>query len=252
MSEVVEFVFPLPQEEVPYLMKVVIRRQWNDWRQAAVPFESIDGFHLDDASGGVAAKAPRQFIHAYVWCDELGDQEFSHSCQHGRGPHRIKVCIVKSANDPKVIARISRLLEEQETKPRENTVHCKERKQNGSPCKGQALYCEHGKRVFNDRPAIDGCVEAVACDAHKRGGPGDPERDAAAFELAQEEAERERPKSERVKTRLANSLKRDPTTSEQELFQAAQKAFHGRSAEKNARDLVIRVIHEAEHRGHYS
>ncbi|MEX2205494.1 MAG: hypothetical protein WEF50_04625 [Myxococcota bacterium] len=81
---------------------IVVRRQWNDWRDARIPLSEFQGPHWDDESGGVHAVAPQYFIHGYVYCTSLGDQEFAHSCAHGRGPHRIKVCVVKKANDPKV------------------------------------------------------------------------------------------------------------------------------------------------------
>jgi hypothetical protein len=38
------------------------------------------------------------FLHAYVWCDKMIGGELAHSCQHGAGPHDIKVCIVKKDN----------------------------------------------------------------------------------------------------------------------------------------------------------
>ena len=33
--------------------------------------------------------------HGYVWCNEMVEGELDNSCQHGPGPHRIKVCVVK-------------------------------------------------------------------------------------------------------------------------------------------------------------
>jgi hypothetical protein len=47
------------------------------------------------------SKAPQPFIHGYVWCTDL-DGEIAHSCRHGSGPHRIKVCVVKKDNSKEV------------------------------------------------------------------------------------------------------------------------------------------------------
>jgi hypothetical protein len=85
---------------------VVIRRQWNDYRDARVPIGVFQEPHWSCESGGVNALAPQYFIHGYIYCDSLGDQEFGHSCAHGRGPHRIKVCVVRKANDPRVFAQL--------------------------------------------------------------------------------------------------------------------------------------------------
>jgi hypothetical protein len=83
---------------------VVVRRQWNDWRDARVPLSALDGVHWDNESGGIYAIAPQYFLHGYISCHALGDQEFAHSCAHGSGPHRIKVCIIKKNNEPEVFA----------------------------------------------------------------------------------------------------------------------------------------------------
>jgi hypothetical protein len=79
---------------------VRVRRQWNDWREANVPLSVIECLHWANKSGGVRAAAPQYFLHGYIWCDALEGAEFGHSCAHGRGPHRIKICITKKGNDP--------------------------------------------------------------------------------------------------------------------------------------------------------
>src|SRR6266404_6284293 len=81
---------------------VVVRRQWNDWRTARYRIGDLDGLHMSDISGGINARAPRDFMHGYVSCDGMIDGELSHSCRHGEGPHRIKVCVVQKDN-PKAV-----------------------------------------------------------------------------------------------------------------------------------------------------
>ena len=60
-------------------------------------------------SGGVKARARREFIHGYVWCNAALDGSVAHSCRHGEGPHRIKVCVVKKDNTLSVFARLTQL-----------------------------------------------------------------------------------------------------------------------------------------------
>ena len=89
-------------------MKVVrVRRHWNDWRVAEVDYEKIRNIHWDRLPGGVSAPAPQYFIHAYIWCDDY-EGESAHSCQHGKGPDYIKICIAKTDNEPTVFAKIEK------------------------------------------------------------------------------------------------------------------------------------------------
>src|SRR5260221_13018725 len=92
---------------------VWVRRQWNDYRQANVRAVDLGGFHWNRVSGGVRVPAPQPFIHAYIWCDAIREGELAHSCLHGTGPHRIKVCVTKVDNK----AAYSWLLERAGPKP---------------------------------------------------------------------------------------------------------------------------------------
>jgi len=85
---------------------VVVRRQWNHWMHGEVRLNDISHPHWDDYSGGFQARAPRPFIHAYISCDTLVSGEVGHSCSHGEGPHRIKVCIVKKDNSTTTFGKI--------------------------------------------------------------------------------------------------------------------------------------------------
>jgi hypothetical protein len=82
---------------------VWVRRQWNDWKRARVRLSDLQGPHWDATSGGINARAPRPFIHGYIWCNQLLEGELAHSCAHGAGPHRVKVCVVKKDNIPSVV-----------------------------------------------------------------------------------------------------------------------------------------------------
>jgi hypothetical protein len=83
-----------------------VRRQWNDCAIGTVKLESFGGAHWDVVSGGVRQVAIRPFIHGYVWCNEIIDGAVSHSCAHGAGPHRIKVCVTKTDNEPEIFAKV--------------------------------------------------------------------------------------------------------------------------------------------------
>lgn len=82
------------------------RRQWNSWQVAKYHFLDLDSPHWDTHSGGVVARAPQLFIYGYVLCNRMVEGDLAHSCRHGEGPHRIKVCVTRKDNDPIVFARL--------------------------------------------------------------------------------------------------------------------------------------------------
>ncbi len=85
---------------------VLIRRQWNDYRIGEVDFPRLESPHWSTISGGVYARSPQPFIHAYVLCsDVVGD--ITHSCLHGEGPHRIKVTVLKKDNSREIWERLA-------------------------------------------------------------------------------------------------------------------------------------------------
>ena len=75
-----------------------VRRQFDDHRHAAYRITDMGGLHWSNRSGGVQHRANRHYLHGYVWCDGMIAGELAHSCRHGPGPHRIKVCITKIDN----------------------------------------------------------------------------------------------------------------------------------------------------------
>ena len=84
-----------------------VRRQFNDYRDALYKIDDIDGLHWGDVSGGINQRSPRAFLMGYVWCDGMLEGELAHSCAHGRGPHKIKICILKKNNSPEVFVELS-------------------------------------------------------------------------------------------------------------------------------------------------
>jgi len=83
---------------------VVVRRQWNDWRQARVRFSALDRIKWDTISGGVGAAAPQPFIHGYILPDAIVDGEVAYSGRHQY--NSIKVCVVKKDNSPETFAKL--------------------------------------------------------------------------------------------------------------------------------------------------
>ena len=87
---------------------VRVRREWNDRRTAEYRLRDLEGLHRAAVSGGVGARSPRPFLHAYVWCDAMLAGDLTHSCAHGEGPHHIKVCIVQKNNRRDVYVHLER------------------------------------------------------------------------------------------------------------------------------------------------
>ena len=78
---------------------VWVRRHFDDYRQAAYRLADLRGWHWSNISGGNRWRANRFYLHAYVMCDAMIAGELAHSCIHGEGPHKIKVCITKKGNE---------------------------------------------------------------------------------------------------------------------------------------------------------
>jgi hypothetical protein len=87
--------------EIPESERIYARRQWNHWEVGYVAVSDISGLHWDKVSGGFKATAPRPFIHGYISCAAVRGT-IGHSCLHGEGPHRIKVCVVKKDNSSRI------------------------------------------------------------------------------------------------------------------------------------------------------
>jgi hypothetical protein len=67
--------------------------------------------HWSDISGGVQSHANRDYLCGYVWCNAAVEGAVSHSCQHGEGPHHIKVCVVKKDNAKSTYASLLALMD---------------------------------------------------------------------------------------------------------------------------------------------
>ena len=79
-------------------IKVYVRRHPNDWQTAVYRLADIQELHWDSVSGGVDLRASQKTLFGYVWCDGAVSGEVAHTCRHGEGPHRIKVCLPKGQN----------------------------------------------------------------------------------------------------------------------------------------------------------
>ena len=86
---------------IPGRTTVRVRRQWNDKRIGAVRWSDLANPRWDVISGGTQVRSPQPFIHAYVYCDKVKGH-IAHTCNHGPGPHNIKVCLVKKDNSKEV------------------------------------------------------------------------------------------------------------------------------------------------------
>jgi hypothetical protein len=79
-------------------LTITVRRQWNNRRAAVYRFGDVSELHWSSVSGGLQKRANRYYIHGYVMCDAMLSGQVAHSCKHGEGPHRIKICIIKKLN----------------------------------------------------------------------------------------------------------------------------------------------------------
>jgi hypothetical protein len=79
---------------------IKVRRQWNRGRRIATyRLRDISELRWGRMSGGLRHRTPQLFVHGYVMCDAMIAGTLAHSCAHGPGPHRIKVCLVRKGNE---------------------------------------------------------------------------------------------------------------------------------------------------------
>jgi hypothetical protein len=84
---------------------VYVRRQWNDAKMGAVPFDQFHNPHWDDISGKMMQRAPRLFIHGYVWWSDA-QKPIARLHAHEDGTHWIKVCVVRKDNNRETFKRL--------------------------------------------------------------------------------------------------------------------------------------------------
>lgn len=85
-----------PEKKEDFLVSV--RRGPQDWQTAKVWFSNLIYLHWDCVTGGVERTTPYPMVMAYIYCDTLVSGEVAHSCSHGEGPHKIKICLIKKLN----------------------------------------------------------------------------------------------------------------------------------------------------------
>ena len=93
---------PQPKGPVSLAELVSVRRKWDSWEVAEVYVGEVANPLWDLESGGVKETAPEALIYGYVFCDAIVSGSLAHSCQHGTGPHSIKVCILRKDNPPRI------------------------------------------------------------------------------------------------------------------------------------------------------
>jgi hypothetical protein len=84
---------------------VYVRRQWNDKKASAVPFDQFHNPYWDDISGEVMQRAPQLFIHGYVWWSDAQDQ-IAHWHVNEECMHWVKVCVVRRDNNRVTFKRL--------------------------------------------------------------------------------------------------------------------------------------------------
>jgi hypothetical protein len=88
-------------------VSVVVTRGWGDWRQIEVPVNALSDFRFTEFAGGTQQRLPRPTLAAYMSCEAIPEgADFGHSCEHGSGPHSIKVLIFSSHNRRKLYEQL--------------------------------------------------------------------------------------------------------------------------------------------------
>ncbi|HVP66059.1 MAG TPA: hypothetical protein VMT17_02225 [Anaeromyxobacteraceae bacterium] len=72
--------------------------------------EKLSGFHWSSTESHIGLPSPRPMIHAFVWCDDA--PRLLHPKILGECPHRIKVCIVKKIQEPRVFDALKALADQ--------------------------------------------------------------------------------------------------------------------------------------------
>jgi hypothetical protein len=89
---------------------VLVTRGWGDPRTIPVVTTRLRNVHNATDEGGARRRLRRTMLAGYIDCDLIpAGVPFGHSCQHGAGPHSIKVLIRCRDNAPAAIRRLREL-----------------------------------------------------------------------------------------------------------------------------------------------
>ena len=72
-----------------------------------VPLDAFSLAGWGSRSGGLQRNTPGYFIFGYISCEAVIEGNVAHSGSHGWCPHRIKVCVTRSGNDPVVFEALA-------------------------------------------------------------------------------------------------------------------------------------------------
>jgi hypothetical protein len=86
---------------------VRVHREWDSWRSAEVRLSDLRDVHWLQPG-----HAPHPIVHAFVSCTSIVGGELPHNCEHGSGPHSVRVCVLKRHAIPVVYAELVRRAEE--------------------------------------------------------------------------------------------------------------------------------------------
>lgn len=89
-------------DAAPVTGRISVSRDWGSPQKVKVPVNVARAPHITRRRGGDWKRLPHPVLAVYVFCDQLGSSFPGHSCQHGPGPHSIKVLVHRRGNDPMV------------------------------------------------------------------------------------------------------------------------------------------------------
>jgi hypothetical protein len=86
---------------------VCVQLEWDGWQTAEVRLTDLQNVHWLQP-----ARARRPFLHGYVSCATITTGEIPHDCERTKGPHMLRVCVLKRHNAPSVYAEMAKRADE--------------------------------------------------------------------------------------------------------------------------------------------
>jgi hypothetical protein len=87
---------------------VCVQSEWDGWQTAEVRLGDLQNVHWFQPE-----RARMPFLHGYISCATITIGEIPHNCERTKGPHTLRVCVLKRHNAPSVYAEIARRADEQ-------------------------------------------------------------------------------------------------------------------------------------------
>ncbi len=81
---------------------ISVQAAWNGWRSAEVRLGDLRDLHWLEPDG-----AHSRLLHAWIDCSDIVLGSIPHDCTPPSGPHRLRVCVLKSHTLPGIYAQLA-------------------------------------------------------------------------------------------------------------------------------------------------